>query len=72
MNNGNNHFKQRTLSSLDKERDGSSSSETTPPEDERDEPMVTDRIQSSRSPVFDHVKGVCVCWQFFFFNETPI
>lgn len=74
-------FLQRTNSSLDKERDGSSSSETNPPEDDRDEPMVintmknnskqfikhnflkmnfqvTDRMKSSRSPVFDHVKGM--------------
>jgi hypothetical protein len=32
--------RQRTNSSLDKERDGSSSSETNPPEDDREEPMV--------------------------------
>ncbi|KZS11268.1 Bric-a-brac [Daphnia magna] len=49
---------ERTNSSLDKERDGSSSSETNPPEDDRDEPMVTDRMKSSRSPVFDHVKDL--------------
>ncbi|XP_046646919.1 protein tramtrack, beta isoform-like isoform X2 [Daphnia pulicaria] len=49
---------ERTNSSLDKERDGSSSSETNPPEDDREEPMVTDRIKSNHSPVFNHVKDL--------------
>ena len=39
---------------MDKEQDELSNSETTPPEDERDELIVTDRIKLSRSLVFDH------------------